>query len=139
MAGPCGPAMTSLMHRLRVRRFYLDVAWICETDFGCRIVELVLLGHKVMRRQRAAPVEQDSAPQLRHFLKLGHQLLLVLFARLGARCRDRDNNLWQSSPISDIRRALEDDPAETFECLPLGNDAVRPNREVRTCAAAVDF
>src|SRR5262249_47342380 len=115
------------VHRLRVRGVNLDVAWICEMDFGCRVVELVLLGHKVMRGERAAPIEKDSAPQLRHFLSLGYQLLLVLFAQWSCRGRKRGNTLWQSTPISDIRLPLEYAPAETFEYVPLGNYAVRPN------------
>jgi hypothetical protein len=76
-------------------------------------------------------VDENSTPLLGHFLKLARELLLFRFAQRGAWDRHGDSPI-ESSPISEIRRALEFDPPKTLEHCVRGNCAVRPSGEVHT-------
>src|SRR5580704_11774718 len=58
----------------------LDLGWIGVPHFAARMVELVLLGCKVERRERALGVDENSAPLLWHLLKLLRQLPLSCVA-----------------------------------------------------------
>lgn len=104
---------------------------------GSRVIELVLLGHKVIRGQHAWPLDKNSTPLLRHLPKLGQQLLLLFLApRARREKRERHESLSEPSPLSDIRLALEFDPAKTLEHRVHWDQrdrAVGQKREVHTC------
>src|SRR3982074_1670023 len=123
-----------LLHPITLpdRGLYLDAVRIGVVHFVSRTVELILLSHKVVRGERALRVDENSTPLLGHFLKLAQELLLFRFAQRGAWDRHGDSPI-ESSPISEIRRALEFDPPKTLEHRVRGNCAVRPSGEVHAC------